>query len=75
MKTDEAARGGTIDGHLARFGRRLNSILGEGRILRAEKKAKADEAIQAVDDLVKAIDGGISGIERRQDRIEPASDS
>lgn len=75
MKTDEAARGGTIDGHLARFGRRLNSILGEGRIPRAEKKAKAEAAMQAVDDLVNAIDGQISGIDRRQDLIEPASDS
>jgi hypothetical protein len=75
MKTDEAARGGNIDGHLARFGRRLNSMLGERRISRAEKKAKAEAAIQAVDDLVKAIDGEISGIDRHQDRIEPASDS
>ena len=75
MKTDESARGGTIDGHLARFGRRLNSILGEGRIPRAEKKAKAEAAIQAVDDLVNAIDGEISEIDRPQDRIEPASDS
>ena len=75
MKTDEAARGGNIDGHLARFGRRLNSILGEGRIPRAEKKAKAEAAIQAVDDLVKAIEGDISGVDRHQDRIEAVSDS
>jgi hypothetical protein len=50
-------------------------MLGERRIPRAEKKAKAEAAIQAVDDLVKAIDGEISGIDRHQDRIEPASDS
>lgn len=75
MNTAQAARGGTTDGHLTRFGRRLNSILGEGRIPRAEKKAKAEAAIQAVDDLVNAIDGEISGIDRHQDRIEPAADS
>lgn len=37
-----------IQGHLARFGRRLSSILGSGRIPRAEKRAKA---IRAVDEL------------------------
>jgi hypothetical protein len=75
MKTDEVARGGDIDTLLARFGRRLNSILGEGRIPRTEKKAKAEAAIQAVDDLVKAIDEEITGIDKRHDTIEPASDT
>lgn len=74
MKTDRGSRDGAIDGHLARFGRRLDSILGSGRIPRTEKKAKAEAAIQAVDDLVKAIDGEISGLDRRQDR-KPVSDS
>ena len=61
MKEDEVTRSGTIDGHLARFGRRLNSILGEGRTPRAEKKAKAEAAIRAVDELVEAIDTEITG--------------
>lgn len=74
MKTDDA-RGGTIDGHLARFGRRLNSILGEGKIPRTDKEAKAEAAIQAVDDLVKAVDEEIAGIDRQHKTIEPASDT
>lgn len=74
MKTDDA-RGGTIDGHLARFGRRLNSILGEGRIPRTDKEAKAEAAIQAVDDLVEAVDEEIARLDRRPDTIEPASDT
>lgn len=75
MKTDEDARGRSIDRHLAGFGRRLNSILGEGRIPRAERKAKAEAAIQAVDELVTAIDREISEFDNRQDRIPPAPDS
>ena len=75
MKTDEDARGRSVDRHLARFGRRLNSILGEGRTPRAEKKTKAEAAIQAVDELVAAIDSEISGFDNRQDRIPPAPDS
>jgi hypothetical protein len=74
MKTDDS-RGGTIDGHLARFGRRLNSILGEGRIPRSDKKVKAEAATQAVDDLVKAIDEEIGGIHTRHDTIQPASET
>lgn len=46
---------GWLDGRFAGFDRRLKGILGEGRILRREKRAKAEQAMQAVDDLIEGI--------------------
>lgn len=49
-----------VDGLLERFDRRLESILGSERIPRSQKRAKAEEAIRAVDELVADIDTGLS---------------
>lgn len=54
------------DDLLRRFDRRLESILGSGRIPRAQKRAKAEEAIRVVDELVADIEAGLS--------LEPTDD-
>ena len=59
MRQDKSS-GESIDGVLKRFNRRLESILGSERIPRAEKRAKAEEAIRAVDELISDIDNGLS---------------
>lgn len=61
MNQDESAAHNTLDDHFSRFGRRLRGILGEGRIPRAEKEAKAREAIRVVDDLIAGIEKDIWG--------------
>lgn len=56
MKSNESDRdGGWIVGRFDDFDRRLKAILGEGRISRHEKRAKARQAMQAVDDLIDGI--------------------
>ncbi|HUG32922.1 MAG TPA: hypothetical protein VMM14_08515 [Acidimicrobiia bacterium] len=55
----DKSSGESIDGLLKRFDRRLESILGSGRIPRAQKRAKAEEAIRAVDELVADIETGL----------------
>lgn len=51
---------GPIGGVMQRFNRRLASILGSERIPRAEKRARAEEAIRAVDEVVADIETGLS---------------
>jgi hypothetical protein len=55
VKGREEARHETVDQKIAGFGGRLDKILGRGRIPRSEKKAKAEEAMRVVDDLVEDI--------------------
>lgn len=65
MKQDDTRRpGGWLDGRFAGFDRRLKDILGEGRIPRQEKKAKAEQAMLAVDDLIEGITEDISKIDK-----------
>lgn len=65
MKKGESRRqGGWLDGRFAEFDRRLKGILGEKRIPRHEKEAKAEQALQAVDDLIEGITADISQIEK-----------
>lgn len=45
---------------LKQFDRRLKSIVGSERIPRAEKRARAEAAIRAVDELVSDIETGLS---------------
>lgn len=65
MKKGETRRqGGWLDGRFAEFNRQLKGILGKGRIPRQEKKAKAEKAMLAVDDLIEGITEDISKIEK-----------
>lgn len=71
MKDREEARHETIDQKIAGFGGRLDKILGKGRIPRSEKKAKAEEAMRVVDELVEDIvesvgEGDRDGLRHRQ---------
>jgi hypothetical protein len=59
LRHDESS-GESIDGLIRRFNQRLESILGSKRIPRAEKRAKAEEAMRAVDELVSKIEAGLS---------------
>lgn len=52
---DTGRQGGWLDGRFADFDRRLEGILGGRRIRRREKRAKAEEAMEAVDDLIEDI--------------------
>lgn len=52
---DTGRQAGWLDGRFAGFDRRLKGILGEGRILRREKGARAEQAMRAVDDLIEGI--------------------
>lgn len=54
LKQDENSQ--PIDRVLKRFNQRLESILGSQRIPRAEKPAKAKEAMGAVDELISDIE-------------------
>jgi cell division septum initiation protein DivIVA len=45
---------------MRRFNHRLESILGSQRIPRAEKQAKAEETMRAVDELMAEIETGLS---------------
>lgn len=62
MDSNESTSAKLVDNELSRFGARLKTILGKGRIPRAEKEAKAKEAMAAVDDLLSAIDKDLEGI-------------
>lgn len=71
MRTSDSYRGGGwLDGRFDDFDRRLKAILGEGRIPRHEKRAKARQAMRAVDDLIDGIaeDLGQTGKGRRKDQ-------
>ena len=59
LRQDKSS-GEPIDGVLKRFNRRLESILGSQPIPRAEKPAKAKEAMRAVDELISDIETGLS---------------
>ena len=48
-----------IERPLARFGRRLDMILGSGRVPRDGKRAKAEEAMRAADELRAEIETGL----------------
>ena len=56
----DKSSGETIDGLLKRFDRRLESMLGSGRIPRAQKRAKAEEAIRAADELLSDIETALT---------------
>lgn len=65
MKKGETRRqGGWREGRFADFDRRLKGTLGEGRIPRQEKKARAEQAILAVDDLIEGITDDIGQFEK-----------
>ena len=59
LRQDKSS-GESIDGLMRRFNQRLESILGSRRIPRAEKKAKAEETMRAVDALMSDIEAGLS---------------
>ena len=59
LRQDKSS-GEPVDGMLKRFNQRLDSILGPQRIPRAEKPAKAKEAMRAVDELISDIETGLS---------------
>lgn len=61
---DADRRRGWLDDRLARFDDRLKGILGEGRIPRREKRAKAEEAIQAVNELIDDITDDVEEMKR-----------
>lgn len=61
---DTGRQSGWLDGRFAGFDRRLKGILGEGRIPHREKRAKAEQAMQAVDDLVQGIADDLGLIEK-----------
>ena len=64
MAQDETRlQGGWLDSRFAEFNRQLKGILGQGRIHRREKKAKAEQAMLAVDDLIEGITEDIGKIE------------
>lgn len=56
LRRDKSS-GESIEGLLERFDQSLESILGSGR-QRNQKRAKAEEAIRAVDELVADIETG-----------------
>ena len=58
LRHDES-NGDSIDGLIRRFNQRVESILGSKRIPRAEKQAKAEEAMRAVDELMSEIEAGL----------------
>ena len=63
-KGDTGRQSGWLDNRFAGFDRRLRGILGEGRIPHREKRAKAEQAMQAVDDLVEGIADDLGLIEK-----------
>lgn len=63
-KGEPRRQSGWLEGRFAEFDRRLKGILGEGRISRREKEAKAEQAILAVDDLIEGITDDMSQIEK-----------
>ena len=65
MSKDDTALGGAIDGHVTDLSDRLDSILGNDPIPRREKRAKAEAAMQAVNDLVEAVEEEIKEVDGR----------
>jgi hypothetical protein len=61
---DTSRQGGWLDSRMADFDHRLKGILGEGRIRRREKRAKAEQAMQAVDDLIEGIADDLGKIDK-----------
>lgn len=55
---------GWLDGRFSSLDRRLKEILGEGRIPRREKRAKAEQAMQVVDDLIEGITDDLGSSEK-----------
>jgi hypothetical protein len=65
MSKDDATLDGAIDKHVEDLSDRLDSILGSERIPRRAKRAKAEAAMQAVDDLVEAVEEEIKESDSR----------
>ena len=63
-ETDSTRRSDWLDRRFVRFDRRLKGILGAGRIPRRQKEARADQAMEAVDDLIEGIAAGFGQIDR-----------
>lgn len=59
MRQDKSS-GESIDGWMTRFNQRLASILGAQHIPRAEKKAKAEATMRAVDELMSDLEERLS---------------
>jgi hypothetical protein len=55
----------SVEERLRGFGRRLDEMLARGRIRRADKRAKAEAALAAVEELVEGIESDIEGSVRR----------
>lgn len=66
MKTiDHERQSGWLGRRFDAFDRRLEAILGEGRISRREKKARANQAAEAVNDLIEGIAAEIGNLDER----------
>ncbi len=67
MKTGDTGRAGRwLDGRFEQFDHQLKGILGEGRIPRREKRARAEQAMGAVHDLIEGISDDLGQVDGRE---------
>lgn len=64
-ETDRKRHSGWFERRFADFDHRLKGILGEERIPRREKRARADQAAEAVNDLIDRIAADVGNIDKR----------
>lgn len=65
-KGDTGRASGWLDGRFAQFDHQLKGILGEGRIPSREKRARAEQAIGAVHDLIEEISDELGQVDGRE---------